>query len=302
MADSPTPAELAQHIANQHITVVQAAFRLLGMRLSFELRNAEGGQSSPVPARCPAECGPECAEGHLYAYRCALKPAPMDPAAILGAGQGAERRDRYAAAVGDTQADAAMAVADAEQNELRHSLQSAGRALEDYTSDNAHLRARITELEQRDPVRTAPDSAPGSSYPYLDTLGTLLSRMVRGALLEAERPLLREHVEHLLADRSRSEHAACRLMEQRQEMAEERYAWQERGRKAEAALTRLDQMATAWVERLPDTISTATAADAVQHTVRATLGPPAAGQVDDSSPTPATVVHPVRSNTNESRS
>ncbi|MCR8574710.1 hypothetical protein [Streptomyces sp. Isolate_219] len=51
---------------------------------------------------------------------------------------------------------------------------------------------------------TGQDAAPGpSSYPYLDTLGVLLSRMVRGVLLEAERPLLREHVEHLLADRDR---------------------------------------------------------------------------------------------------
>lgn len=39
------------------------------------------------PADRPAECGPECAEGHLYAYRCALKPPPVDPAAILGAAQ-----------------------------------------------------------------------------------------------------------------------------------------------------------------------------------------------------------------------
>ncbi|MGW7247731.1 hypothetical protein [Streptomyces decoyicus] len=187
---------------------------------------------------------------------------------------------------------------------------------------------------------TAPDIGLGpSSYPYLDTLGVLLSRMARGVLLEAERPLLREHVEHLLADRSRSEHAASRLMEQRQEMPAERYAWQERGRKAEAALTRLDQMATAWLQQLPDTIRTATAAEAVQHAVRAVLGDPAAdtcrpvevdgetirvhsrgqstereqeylaeivraakrkdaaehpaaGQVDDSSPAPAAVVHP----------
>ncbi|MEU9498217.1 hypothetical protein [Streptomyces sp. NPDC048196] len=87
---------------------------------------------------------------------------------------------------------------------------------------------------------TGQDVAPGpSSYPYLDTLGVLLSRMVRGVLLEAERPLLREHVEHLLTDRSRSEHAASRLMEQRQELAEERYAWQERGDRAEAALRRV---------------------------------------------------------------
>ncbi|MFG2400738.1 hypothetical protein [Streptomyces lydicus] len=122
---------------------------------------------------------------------------------------------------------------------------------------------------------TGQDSAPGpSSYPYLDTLGVLLSRMVRGVLLEAERPLLREHVEHLLTDRSRSEHAASRLMEQRQEMAEERYVWQERGRKAEAALTRLDQMATAWVEQLPSAISTATAVEAIHQVTRAALASP----------------------------
>lgn len=38
-----------------------------------------------------------------------------------------------------------------------------------------------------------------------------------------------------------------------------------------AALTRLDRMATAWLERLPDTIRTATAAEAVHHVVHAAL-------------------------------
>ncbi|GAA2457137.1 hypothetical protein [Streptomyces macrosporus] len=35
------------------------------------------------PAR---QCGPECSEGHLYAYRCALKPPPVSPWKILGVG------------------------------------------------------------------------------------------------------------------------------------------------------------------------------------------------------------------------
>ena len=38
-----------------------------------------------------------------------------------------------------------------------------------------------------------------------------------------------------------------------------------------AALVRLDQMATAWLERLPDTISTETAAEAVHMVVHAAL-------------------------------
>lgn len=38
-----------------------------------------------------------------------------------------------------------------------------------------------------------------------------------------------------------------------------------------AALNRLDQMATAWLERLPDTIRTATAAQAVHDTVHTAL-------------------------------
>lgn len=42
---------------------------------------------------------------------------------------------------------------------------------------------------------------------------------------------------------------------------------------AEAAVRRLDGMATAWVEQLPETIRTATAAEAVQIVTRRVLDP-----------------------------
>ncbi|WP_413102253.1 hypothetical protein [Streptomyces sp. Inha503] len=44
-----------------------------------------------------------------------------------------------------------------------------------------------------------------------------------------------------------------------------------------AALTRLDEMATAWLDQLPDAIRTATAAEAVHHVTRTALGAPAEG-------------------------
>jgi hypothetical protein len=40
------------------------------------------------------------------------------------------------------------------------------------------------------------------------------------------------------------------------------------GEEAEHKVARLDQMATAWLERLPETIRTATAAEAVHHITR----------------------------------
>ena len=166
-----------------------------------------------------------------------------------------------------------------------------GEAIGSATWHNARMAADLAAAqrlaEQPVPAQAVPagghpaeaqqDSAPDADTPdvtshlYRDALLVLLSRLVRGVLLPEERTLLREHVEHLLAAVDRSDEAARRALEQRQDLAAERYAWQERGRKAEAALTRLDQMATAWLEQLPDTIRTATAAEAVQTTVRAVL-------------------------------
>lgn len=40
------------------------------------------------------------------------------------------------------------------------------------------------------------------------------------------------------------------------------------GREAQRKVERLDQMATAWLEHLPDTISTSTAVEAVHHVTR----------------------------------
>lgn len=40
------------------------------------------------------------------------------------------------------------------------------------------------------------------------------------------------------------------------------------GQRAQKQVQRLDQMATAWLERLPDTIDTATAVEAVHHVTR----------------------------------
>lgn len=45
----------------------------------------EDGQPTPASDENRPRCGPECSEQHMYAYRCALKPPPMDPAEILGA-------------------------------------------------------------------------------------------------------------------------------------------------------------------------------------------------------------------------
>lgn len=59
-----------------------------------------------------------------------------------------------------------------------------------------------------------------------------------------------------------------------QKISEKRAAYadaekaQKAQREAERKLKRLDQMATAWLERLPDTIRTATAAEAVHQVTR----------------------------------
>lgn len=44
------------------------------------------GCGGPDCIQRPDGCGPECAEGHMYAYRCALMPPPLSPWTILGAG------------------------------------------------------------------------------------------------------------------------------------------------------------------------------------------------------------------------
>jgi len=100
-----------------------------------------------------------------------------------------------------------------------------------------------------------------------DSLLVLLSRASRGVLKPHEAELLRNHVEaeihehntarsvarsnlrnfktisHDLdvtaADLEQANGAARRALEQRQEMAEERFAWQERGDRAEAAIDRV---------------------------------------------------------------
>lgn len=51
-----------------------------------------------------------------------------------------------------------------------------------------------------------------TSYLYREALLTLLSRMQRGVLLDAERGLLREHVEHLVTDRDRLAAALARVV------------------------------------------------------------------------------------------
>jgi hypothetical protein len=118
-----------------------------------------------------------------------------------------------------------------------------------------------------DPVRTA----------RLDSLGVLLSRILNGLTLTTDEATLlidhvdtevresttartvaagnKRHVQTMYADlvqaqkdRDDSDEAARRAMEQRQEMAEERYAWQERGDQAEAALA-LAREAVQWVRR-----------------------------------------------------
>ncbi|MFJ5802701.1 hypothetical protein [Streptomyces decoyicus] len=114
-----------------------------------------------------------------------------------------------------------------------------------------------------DAPTTGDDRSPEPfGYEHRDTLGILLSRMGRGVLLTDERPLLREHVEHLLADRDRLGAALDRV---------------------QAFADRLDADA--------DRIAAGTVHPVAAH-IRAALGRSAAGQVDDSSHSPAAVVHP----------
>ncbi|MFE6903816.1 hypothetical protein ACFVFJ_44545 [Streptomyces sp. NPDC057717] len=53
-------------------------------------------------------------------------------------------------------------------------------------------------------------------------------------------------LDELYARLDAEEEASRRLLAQRQEMAEERYAWQERGDRAEAAVERARQLASRW--------------------------------------------------------
>ncbi|MEU7431067.1 hypothetical protein AB0B07_09450 [Streptomyces sioyaensis] len=54
-----------------------------------------------------------------------------------------------------------------------------------------------------DAPTTVDDGPDVAGHVYRETLLALLSRMQRGVLLDAERRLLREHVEHLIRDRDR---------------------------------------------------------------------------------------------------
>ncbi|MFE0376227.1 hypothetical protein ACFW1M_11690 [Streptomyces inhibens] len=213
-----------------------------------------------------------------------MKPPPLDPAAILDAAQDTIRTILDTDKTPDTRQD----------NTARPTgtPQVNGPGHQDTTLDT-----------------DAPDV---TSYLYRDALLVLLSRLVRGVLLPEERTLLREHVEHLLAALDRSDDAARRIMDQRQEMAEERYAWQERGRKAERAADllagshRRAEEAEATLARVRTHLAELRRHQADAHPsermkcvmcgtdpaddlARALDGP--AARVDDSSPTPATVVH-----------
>ncbi|MGW2708666.1 hypothetical protein ACWC4J_06690 [Streptomyces sp. NPDC001356] len=60
------------------------AHRLVWDRIEAASIRAIARTPKQVSAPRPDECGPECSEQHTYAYRCALKPPPIDPQQILG--------------------------------------------------------------------------------------------------------------------------------------------------------------------------------------------------------------------------
>ncbi|MEV7470240.1 hypothetical protein AB0O20_27605 [Streptomyces kronopolitis] len=203
-----------------------------------------------VPAGRPAECGPECAEGHLYAYRCALKPPPADPAAILGVGR-----------------DTAGTVPDTD------------RTLDGRTAGQSRTpeTPQASSTGQQD---TTPDSEQDFAGPGLrKVLGVLLARVHRGVITDGEAAILGGHVEHLM-----------RSLDQ---IGAERLRWQasaERMKReydqAEAALARVRALREQARDTAPDSQGPTWAG------LAEALDGPAAGQVDDSSPIPAAVVHP----------
>lgn len=84
------------------------------------------------------------------------------------------------------------------------------RAVVDLTTQVRRIADTMTTPTDDAPT-TGDDRSPEPfGYEHRDTLGILLSRMSRGVLLTDERPLLREHVEHLLADRDRLDAALDR--------------------------------------------------------------------------------------------
>lgn len=132
-----------------------------------------------------------------------------------------------------------------------------------------------------------------------DSLGVLLARAERDVLTAREATQLRAHVEAELRDSDRLRHSlrsaahACTMLDDhRNELRAERdrlakrigeyrasrRRWMDAAYRdrhaavyAHAALQRLDGIATAWLERLPETVRTATVAEAVHATVRPAL-------------------------------
>ncbi|MFG2372588.1 hypothetical protein ACGFY9_14055 [Streptomyces sp. NPDC048504] len=99
-------------------------------------------------------------------------------------------------------------------------------------------RLTLRELELLHRPNTTPSRPVPSRTPAEEAYRLALSQALRlgtGATWEA----IRDRAEDLVAEVGQLTEASRRLLEQRQEMAEERFAWQERGDKAE---TRVRQM------------------------------------------------------------
>ena len=69
-------------------------------------------------------------------------------------------------------------------------------------------------------------------------------------------PILISEYNALVAQVAEAEASARRALEQRQEMAEERYIWQQRGDRAEAAVGRVRALADRWVKAGPPPLGT----------------------------------------------
>ncbi|MFF5670293.1 hypothetical protein [Streptomyces hygroscopicus] len=136
------------------------------------------------------------------------------------------------------------------EGELASLAVNAARALKDEqrhhriaAEENARLRAENAVLRS---------VQPGNARLY-DT----------SVSLDRERNALRVEVEQWRATFGRDALADALARKECAEATRDQYA---------AALTRLDQMATSWLEQLPDAIRTATAVEAVHHVTRAALG------------------------------
>lgn len=77
-------------------------------------------------------------------------------------------------------------------------------------------------------------------------LNHLIDRARRGALLPEEADRFTTELRDLVRRLEDEEDTSCRLLAQRQEMAEERHTWEKRGDKAEAAIERVRKLATQW--------------------------------------------------------